>query len=160
MPFFAHLLIGRETRALFREISMAATVAIRYTQLSIGARENIQIHFGKSKTPSGKRNSWRCTRFATMAPAGAKGGRNGGQLSAGISFVRWLCNRSFSRARDRDCNAVAAGAFARSFASAKTAISSPPLRKPRRKKYIGPRSGMPDFPTRRSTDRNRGCRLS
>ena len=96
------------------------------------------------------RKSWRCTRFATMAPAGREGGRKEGeQLSAGISLVRCAIGVSVELAI-----AIAmplplplpmplpGHSLARSFAiaSAKTAIS--PLCKPQRRKNIEPPSLM------------------
>ena len=75
----------------------------------------------------------------------------------GISLVRCCAIGVQSSSRLR----LQCRSFVRSFASAKIVISFSPLCKPRRgKKYRG--RGMPDFPTRRSTDRptDRGYRLS
>ena len=81
-----------------------------------------------------------------------QGRREEGQLSAGDFARSLLCNRS-----SVELAIAIAMPLVRSFASAKIVISFSPLCKPRKgKKYRG--RGMPDFPTRRSTDR--GYRLS
>ena len=76
-----------------------------------------------------------------------QGRREEGQLSAGDFARSLLCNRS-----SVELAIAIAMPLVRSFASAKIVISFSPLCKPRKgKKYRG--RGMPDFPTRRSTDR-------